>query len=85
MPQVNITDSTSFTEATSSAGLPVTGWQPMFESVAAIIARSRQVTRIEHCWKYRSRAASASSCTMPKFRSRWTIARLRWPVRRSDS
>jgi hypothetical protein len=30
---------------------PVMGLRPMFESVALIIARSRAVTRMEHCLK----------------------------------
>ena len=34
-----------------SARLPVTGFTPRLASVAAITARSRQVTEIEHCMK----------------------------------
>ena len=85
MPQVNMIDSTSFTVVSSNAASPVSGFRPMFDSVAAITARSRLVTVIAHCRKYTSSALSASPGTIPKFSSRCAIARLRCPVRRSDS
>ena len=50
MPQVAITDSTLSTNAASSARTPVTGFTPPLASVAPMIARSRQVTRIAH-WR----------------------------------
>jgi hypothetical protein len=39
------------TRSCRMARAPVTGFVPPFASVAAITARSRQSTRIEHCRK----------------------------------
>ena len=48
IPHVAITDSTRATWDSASARSPVTGFTPPLASVAAITARSRAVTRIEH-------------------------------------
>ena len=72
--------STSLTYCCSMARSPVTGFTPPLASVAPITARSWQLTRTEHCWKYSSSDSSIRSLTMPKLSIRWAIARLRWPV-----
>ena len=51
MPQVAITDSTRATFSAFSARTPVRGFTPPLARVAAIIARSSAVTRMEHCSK----------------------------------
>ena len=84
MPQVAITDSTLCTYWRATARSPVTGFTPPFASVAPMIARSRQVTRMAHCRKYVSSVAVGSSGRMEKLRSIQPIARLRWPVSLSD-
>ncbi|MNT70081.1 hypothetical protein D3C72_2084370 [compost metagenome] len=84
MPQVYITLRMSLRCLDCTARWPVSGLTPSLASVPAITARSRQLTRIEHCWKYRSRASSTLASIMPKLSIRWAIARLRCPVVRSD-
>ena len=83
IPHDAITLRTSRTTSSPTARSPVIGFTPPFASVAAITARSRHSTEIEHCRKYRSSAASGWSIT-PKLRSMWAIPRLRWPVSLSD-
>ena len=51
MPQVCMTLSMSLTWRDPSARSPVAGFKPPFASVAAMTARSGQVTRTEHCRK----------------------------------
>ena len=43
--------STASTSSAGTARLPVTGCTPLFANVAAMNARSRQVTLTEHCLK----------------------------------
>ena len=62
------------------------GLTPPFASVAAIMARSRQSTDDRALARSRGRARRrASPSSTPKLRSRCAIARLRWPVSRSES
>ena len=49
MPEVIITDSTRSTLSMSMTSSPVSGLVPPVDSVAAMTARSRQVTCTEHC------------------------------------
>ena len=51
IPQVAMTVSTRRTLLVEAARRPVTGFTPPLARVAAIIARSPAVTRIEHCAK----------------------------------
>ena len=85
MPQVAMTLRTDRTVAADSTRSPVRGLTPPFASVAAIVASARASTSTEHWAKYRSSAASGSSASAPDARRRWAIARLRWPVSRSES
>ncbi len=85
IPHVVMTLSTRSTSAGLSTRSRVRGLTPLFASVAAISARSRHVTSIEHCRKYTSTASSGSSVMTPNDRSMYPIARLRCPVRASES
>ena len=85
MPHDAITLSTFSTCASSIARSPVMGFIPWLASVAPIRARSTQRTEMEHCLKYTSTASVGSPSRTSKFRSRWPMARLRCPVRLSDS
>ena len=50
MPQVNMMAIIARVDARSYTGSPVVGCCPMFESVAPMVARSAQVTRMAH-WR----------------------------------
>lgn len=65
IPQVLITLSTFSTYCGFNATTPVTGFTPLLARQLAAIARSRALTRIEHCRKYRSRASSGGRSMMP--------------------
>ena len=84
MPHDPMTLSTLSTYSPRIADRPVSGLTPRLARVAAITARSRQVTDTEHCLKYKSTTGSGGSVRISKLRSMWPIARLRWPVSLSD-
>ena len=77
MPHEPITLRMLSTYSPRMACRPVSGLVPALASVAAITARSRQVTETEHCLKYKSTTGSGASVRMSKFRNRWPLARLR--------
>ena len=77
MPQVDITLSTRSVWSWGSTVWPVVGLIPRFASVAPIIARSRQVTMVEHWRRYTSSASSGEQSRISNSRSMWLMARLR--------
>ncbi len=85
IPHVVITARTCSTSEGSSTWPPVRGWRPPLARVAAMSARSRVSTAMEHCRTYCSSTGSGSPSRIPNSRSMWAIARLRWALPSSDS
>ena len=70
MPHVLITVSTGATTCRGITCSPVVGFTPALASVAAMTARSRAVTTIEHWRKYISTWSSTSWSSSPAERIR---------------
>lgn len=70
IPQVAITASTRAATSGETTWSRVTGLSPPYARVAAIVARSRAVTRTAHWRKYRSTARTGSTGMVPVARIR---------------